>query len=85
MDTVTTVQTLDEAVFISNSTHTLMKGMNPTTLPPAMGKIVGQTGQPIWEKENSEFKPVKLCLEIDIALRSARTEGFVNINIGRLG
>ena len=29
---------------ISLSTNTLGKGMNPIILPPAMGKIVGQTG-----------------------------------------
>ena len=28
---------------ISRSTNTLGKGMNPIILPPAMGKIVGQT------------------------------------------
>ena len=28
---------------ISHSTNTLGKGMNPIILPPAMGKIVGQT------------------------------------------
>ena len=39
----TRVQYLDEAVCISDSTNTLGKGMNPTTLPPAMGKIVEQT------------------------------------------
>ena len=29
---------------IKNSTNTLGKSMNPIILPPAMGKIVGQTG-----------------------------------------
>ena len=29
---------------ISRSTNTLGKGMNSIILPPAMGKIVGQTG-----------------------------------------
>ena len=28
---------------ISHNTNTLGKGMNPIILPPAMGKIVGQT------------------------------------------
>ena len=41
--------------------------MNLIILPPAMGKIVGQTGslalvrKPVLEEENSEFKPIKLC------------------------
>ena len=44
MDTVTGVQILDEADYISHSTNTLGKGMNPILLPPAMGKIEKQTG-----------------------------------------
>ena len=32
------VQTLDEAVCISHRASTLGKGINPTILPPAMGK-----------------------------------------------
>ena len=40
---MTRVQTLDETDCISHSTNTLGKGMNPINLPPAMGKIVGQT------------------------------------------
>ena len=32
---------LDKAVCISHSTNTLGKGMNPTILRPAMGKIIG--------------------------------------------
>ena len=43
MDTATRVQILDETDCISHSTNTLGKGMNPFILPPAMGKIVGQT------------------------------------------
>ena len=38
MDTATRVQILDEADFLSYSTNTLGKGMNPIILPPAMGK-----------------------------------------------
>ena len=44
MDTAIRVQIPDETDCISHSTYTLGKGMNPFTLPPAMGKIVGQTG-----------------------------------------
>ena len=43
MDTATRVQILDETDCISHYTNTLGKGMNPIILPPAMGKIVGQT------------------------------------------
>ena len=43
MDTATRVQTLDENDCISYCTNTLEKVMNPIILPPAMGKIVGQT------------------------------------------
>ena len=38
MDMATRVQILDETDSISHSTNTLGKGMNPITLPPAMGK-----------------------------------------------
>ena len=38
MNTATRVQILDEADYISHSTNTLGKGMNPIILPPAMGK-----------------------------------------------
>ena len=38
MDPATRVQILDEADYISHSTNTLGKGMNPIILPPAMGK-----------------------------------------------
>ena len=34
---------LNKADYISHSTNTLGKGMNPIILPPAMGKIIGQT------------------------------------------
>ena len=43
MDTATQVQILDETDCISHSTNSPWKGMNPIILPPAMGKIVGQT------------------------------------------
>ena len=38
MDTATRVQILDKIDFISHSTNTHGKGMNPIILPPAMGK-----------------------------------------------
>ena len=38
MDTATRVQILDEADCISYTSNTIGKGMNPISLPPAMGK-----------------------------------------------
>ena len=38
MDSTIRVQILDETDYISNSTNTLAKGMNPIILPLAMGK-----------------------------------------------
>ena len=58
--------------------------MNPIILPPAMGRV-GQTGffsfgeATSLEKENSEFKPVKLGLKIDLVLYPAQVEGLVNM------
>ena len=85
MDTATRVQILAATNCISHSTNTLGKGMNPIILPPAMGKIVGQTrffslGEATsLEEENSEFKLVKLRLKIDLVSHPARAEGLVNI------
>ena len=62
MGTVTRFQILDGAVCILHSTHTLGKNMYSTILPPA--KANGKTDwafKPIFEKENFEFKPLKLC------------------------
>ena len=38
MNTATRVQILDESDFISHSTNTFGKGINPIILPPAMSK-----------------------------------------------
>ena len=38
MDTAMRVQIMDEADYISHSSSTLGKRMNPIILPPAMGK-----------------------------------------------
>ena len=45
-----------------------------------MDLIVGQTGffSLGEEKENSEFKPVKLRLKVDLVSYPARAEGLVN-------
>ena len=46
-------------------------------------ELVGQTGlfnlgMVTGEKENPEFKPVKLCFRIDLVSHPARQEGLVN-------
>ncbi len=84
MDTETRVQILDEADCISHSTNTLRKGMNLIILHPAMGKQSGRLGssalvrQLVLEKENSELKPVKLCLKIELVSYPGRVEELVN-------
>ena len=56
--------------------------MNPIILPPAMGKYCDRLGssalvrQLVQEKENSEFKPVKLRWKIDLVSYPAREEGW---------
>ena len=58
--------------------------MNPTTHLSDKGKIVGQTGflglirQLVLEKENYDFKPIKMCLKIDLVTNPARAQGLVN-------
>ena len=85
MDTVIRAQNLNQACYISLSTCTFAKGMNLTILPPVIGKLdrmgsLTLVWQPVQEKENSEFKPVKLCLEknIDPVSHPACAEGSVN-------
>ena len=78
------ISILDEVDYISHSTNTLDKGMNQINLLSVMGKLLGRLGsldlvrQPVKEKENSEFRPVKLRLKIDLVLYPARAEGVVN-------
>ena len=77
-----TIKILDEADCISHSTNTLGKGMNPIILPPAMGRLGSSAlvRQLVYEKENSEFKPVKLRLKkIDLVSYPAQAEGLVNM------
>ena len=44
MNKANQVQILDKAVCISHNVNILGKGMNLIIPPPAIGKIVGQTG-----------------------------------------
>ena len=86
MFTATRVQILAETDCISHSTNTLGEGMNPIILPPAMGKLKDRLGssalvrQLVYEKENSEFKPAKLRLKIDLVSYPARAGG-----VGKFG
>ena len=52
--------------------------MNPIILPPAMGRLGSSAlvKQLVSEREKSEFKPVKLCLKIDLVSYPARAEGL---------
>ncbi len=81
MDKVTRLQILDETDFISHSTNTFGKSMNPIILPPAMGKIIGQTRLFSLGEATSlgEFKPVKLRLKIDLVSYPAQVEVLVNM------
>ncbi len=65
--------------------------MNPNILHPAMGKQQDRLGssalvrQLVQEKENSEFRPVKLRLKIDLVSYPALAEGLVNMITKHLG
>ena len=77
------VQILEKAACISNRTNSHGKGMNPNILPPAMGKIVEQTGffnlglatnlgeGKLW------IQTCYLHLKIDFVLHPACAEGSV--------
>ena len=71
---------MDKTVNISDSANTFGKSITLIIFPPAISKIVGQTmffaifRQPVSEKENSEFEPVKLCLKIDLVLHPVLME-----------
>ena len=75
---------LQSRYYVHFRANTLGKGMNLLILPPAMGKQQDGLGssalvrQLVQEKENSEFKPVKFRLKIDLVSYPARAEGLVN-------
>ena len=52
--------------------------MNPKIFPPAMGRLDSSAlvRQLVLEKENSEFKPVKLRLKTDLVSYPAQAEGL---------
>ena len=78
MDTATRVQILDKTDYISHSTNTLGKGMNPIILP--MCKIVEQT-RFFSLGEITSLRKGKLCLKIDFVSYPAWAEGLVNMNM----
>ena len=73
-----------QGFLLSLCANTLGSSMYPTILPVAIGKLGDKLGfltlerQPVWEKENSEFKPVKLP---DFFTRPIRADGYVNMHI----
>ena len=69
------------AVCISHSANTLDKGINITILPPAMGKIVGQTGLFNLDRMKTEFTAVKFCLKIDFVVHPACAESGGGVNL----
>ena len=78
MNTATRVQTLDEAIYISHNANTL--GMNPIILPPAMGKIFGQT-DPRYDNQSKRKKTLKsnelnFALKFDLVSHPADMEGL---------
>ena len=81
------VKIQDQIVYTSHGANTLGKNMNPSILPPTMGKIIEQFGifnfgiATVLEKENSLFKPVKLRINIDLVSHSVRKERQVNAHI----
>ena len=81
MDTATWVQILYKAVCISHNANIIKKDINQ-----AMGKLKDRLGsltlvwQSVLEKENSEFKPVKLCLKIGLVSYPARVGGVDKIH-----
>ena len=82
MDTATRVQILDETDYILHSTNNPWERYESNYSPSSYGQIVGQTeffslGEVTRkEMENSEFKPVKLHLKIDLVSYPARAEGL---------
>ena len=78
MDIAARVEILDEADCASQSANSLGKGMNPTIVLPAMGRLrfLALIWLPVKEKENSEIKPFKLRLKIGRVWYPAHAEGL---------
>ena len=79
---------MDEAVCISHSANTFGKDMNPAILPSVMGKEYDRFSslilvwQLVKEKENSEFKPVKLiALKLILCCTLLVADGLVHTYI----
>ena len=76
MESATPVQILDETVCISLCANALGKSMNQSVLFPALSKLSGRLSslaliRQAIKKENSEFKPDVLRLNIDIVFHHA--------------
>ena len=90
MDTASRVQILEDAVCILHIANTRGKSINPTIIPPSMGRYWGKLNsltlswQPVEEKESCQFKPVKLHLKINIVSHPAHAEGlgtYIDISV----
>ena len=66
---------MDEAVSISHGNYTLGKGMNPTILPPSMGKLIGRLGSLNLGMTTYQGEE-KLCFKIDLVLHPIHTEAL---------
>ena len=80
MDTDIQVQILEEAQLFTFHANTLGEGINQFILSPAtlLDRLDSLTfvWQPILEKKNFEFKPVKLRLKIDFVSHPDHAEGL---------
>ena len=64
----------------------LGKSMNPIILPPATSKYKGRLGssalvRQLVKEKQTEFKPVKLRLKVDLVSYPAREEGLVCVYV----
>ena len=77
MDTQNQFQILAKAVCTSHSVNTLEKGVNPTILLPRIVNSMADWvlwplyGNQSRRRKDCEFKPVKLCLKIEVVLNNA--------------
>ena len=65
-------------IYISHSVNALRRSMYPTLLPSAISRLCSLIlkWQPVREKENPVFKPVKFGFKTDFLLHPARKEGL---------
>ena len=76
MESVTSVQFLDEAASTSLSTNAPEKGTNPIILLPVRLVSLVLVRQPMYKKENSEIKPALLHLKLTLYHFLSMMEGL---------